>query len=44
MSMARCTECERLVDTDCDGDFYYQTLEDGTTIETPGKCSVCRGE
>lgn len=43
MSMAMCA-CGAFVDTDFDCGFYHETLEDGTEVETNGKCASCRGE
>lgn len=38
-----CETC-REEHTNEDGELEISFKEDGTTIETPGKCSVCRGE
>jgi hypothetical protein len=42
MSIATCTKCGDFVDTDLDGDFYYDTLEDGTEYLTKGICQNCK--
>lgn len=44
MSMASCTNCGRLVDTDDDCEFYFIEDEYGESRETDGFCEKCRGE
>lgn len=43
MSMDRCNDCSRLVDTDSDCGAYYQQLPNGAEIELDFcRCEWCR--